>query len=444
MKRRRRTGEVRPWWIFFGIALFAILLSLHVVNELVRSRHAEALASGPTPPITTEVDGVRLRGWADRSKVRPGDSFDLWIVIENRSGTNIASLGFREFRHPGFVEVGACWRDRRPVCRPGDAAAKGLPDRLENNQVTSLGAQLRPAGGAGDWVVTGLTEWTKAGGGQAQGAVFIGPIQVSEPSPSGWLSSSEAVYTFFKDLGLSIVLALLAYAFQRLQQERSRAQDTYNLFLTKATDNAIQYFLPIIGGANGLREQVRKLRAGADPAEPLSRGFYYALYFIKRMRELTLKGGAFLLPDLYGEQLIQHCWIVFYGQAVQYLGYREISRVLDILEPQETLTSFEEKLRPHGLIGGGKIPPAVIAQMRTGFASWVTGPDFANIKIELSFLAVVLQYETNRLYGPWYREEDRRSRTDLEQLATDLSSRLPPEQASALIAYLAGLPPSQK
>ncbi len=199
------------------------------------------------------------------------------------------------------------------------------------------------------------------------------------------MSGSEAVYTFFKDLGLSIALALLAYAFQRLQQERSRAQDTRNLFLTKATDNAIQYFLPIIGGANGLLAQAQKLRAGppgSNPEDPLSRGFYYAFYFIKRMRELALKGGAFLLNDIYGEQLIEYCWDRFYSQAVQYLGYRELSRVLDILESQETLTSFEEKLRPRGIMGGGKIPPAVITTMRDRFKAWLTGPDFADIEKE--------------------------------------------------------------
>ena len=43
--------------------------------------------------------------------------------------------------------------------------------------------------------------------------------------------------------------------------------------------------------------------------------------------------------------------------------------------------------------------------------------------------------------SPWYQEEDRRSRTDLEQLAADLSGHLPPEQAGALSVYLAGLPP---
>ncbi|MFL6231596.1 MAG: hypothetical protein ACJ76N_00515 [Thermoanaerobaculia bacterium] len=396
------------------------------------------------------MDGVRLRGWADRGKVRPNDSFDFWIVIENRSSTEIQGLRFHPFRHPGFVEAGTCWRKGQPVCGPEKAkpgeAEPGLPDRLESNQAVSLRAQLKPAGEAGDWVVTGPIEWTEPGKGQTQTAVSIGPIQVTESS-SGLLSGSEAVYTFFKDLGLSIVLALLAYAFQRLQQERSRTQDTRNLFLTKATDNAAQYFLPIIGRTESLLDQVAKLRTsqpGHDYTEHLNRGFYYALYLLKRMRDLSLRGGAFFLTDILGEQLISYCWGLFYVQAVQHLGYRELSRVLDLMEPHETLSSFEEKLRPRGVFSGGRIPPTVIDTMKEGFRSWATGPDFPNIEKELSFFKVALQYETNRLYLPWYQAEDRDSRVSLEQLAEDLKKSFPAEQVTSLEEYLAGLPPFQK
>jgi hypothetical protein len=276
-----------PVAVWVAVAAACALLTSAIYNEVETSRRQEAIVAGPAAPTETDASGVRFRGWSDRSRLAASETFCFWIVIENRSGAPMERLEFRELKAPGFVPAGRCWRASLPglpllpVCRPGEssaASAQGLPPRLDPNEAVGLTAELSPAAGqSGTRVITGVFSWQTSGGAQRQGAVEIGPIQVAHRPASPLAVTSTAIYTFFKDLGLPLVLVLLAYLFQQLQHEQARLEETRHFerehreetrqfFLARATDNAVRYLLPLVGAATSLQEYGRRLRD--EPASP--------------------------------------------------------------------------------------------------------------------------------------------------------------------------------
>jgi len=442
--KERREGEVpRSWWISI-LLTFAVLLSLQSITQLVRAAREESLAEGATPPAVLEKDGLRIEARADRSKVSIPGVVHVWVTFQNRSDAEIQNLKLGRFRTDGFKQ-GRCWIAEVPACRPGETVAKSslLPAKLLPGETVALMGDLQPENAPGSRVLMGPVSWTLVRPGKSPlnevEVVTLGPLQVAEP-PTHWLLTvGEAVYSFFKDLGVPVVLGLLAYLFQRLQQDRTRQQETRQRFLDRATDNSARFYLPICSAAHMLVWQSRAFKEAApgDPEREKSfrRSFYYFLYLMKKNRDLGHHAGGFFFPKREAEKVVDKCERAFFPAAWGRLGYIEISEVLDSLDEEETITSLEKKLfRPRflSLLSGSEATAAT--RLRDGFRTWLEKDGFDRYHDVLTVFSKVVLYEVNTVYASWYGQEDQ-PREDLEEIWRGLKPE-DAEIATALRSYL--------
>jgi hypothetical protein len=415
-------------WALPSLALAALLLALlllyfRIQDQLVQSEQQAGLVAGPTTPAETERDGLKVRGVADPGKLRPAETLSFWIFLENRSDGPLKGLRLQDFHlPPGFAEDGPCWQDHRPRCQAGDDSAARSPAppwSLAKGQTVALEARVRVAARSrpGGRVITGV--WTGQGedGRQLQVPLAIGPIEVAPGPRPRWDDYEQAVYAFFKDLGLAVVLAVLPFVFQRIQQARARQEEARQFFLSRATDNAVRYLLPVSQLASQLRQTAGALPPGATARHVAQRqAFFYLISFVKKMRDLALEGGGILLTTPKAERLVDQCWGVLFERVRKQLGYVDLSHAVDLMEGHESITQFETAATPHhGFLG----PQPTAAQeavqrLREGFAAWPAA-DFARNAPYLDVFASVLGYEIDQLYAAWYDERDLRARkTELQ------------------------------
>jgi hypothetical protein len=386
-----------------------VLFVAHLYVLLDSAYRQQSIAAGPTSPTETETAGVRIRGWAERSKISPPEAFAFWLTVENRSGAPLQRLVLRELRAPGFVPAGACWnRAGLPQCQPADHVAiqpLGLPLNLGPGDVAGLTAELSPSGSELGSVITGVFAWQAPDGAQKLGAVEIGPIQVVEQRVSFGTVMADAGYSFVKDLGLPLVVGFLAYYFQQTHQERARRDEIRRSFLERATDNAVHYLLPLVQAAQSLQSQAEKLRLHRQAAvrDDWRTGLYYMVLFLKRVRDLAFKGGGFMLEDTRGEVVLQLSGNLVFERARDRLGYFEISLAQDLMEGHESVTQFwaQAASRQRSLFGGTGTRQQAIARLEDSFKDWVL-TTFAENDDLLSIYSDVLLFEINWLFAPWY------------------------------------------
>ena len=167
---------------------------------------------------------------------------------------------------------------------------------------------------------------------------------------------SQAVYSFFRDMGAPLALGLLAYVVQLFQQDRERQekrrqQARAELQLLDPRDGkcvALRYLMPISSATAQLVKHVRDYQdLGENDLSRetvLRRSFYYFLHLMEKMRELTHEAGGFFFRNLKGESVANHCWTCSFRESTAQLGYADLSEVLDVLGDAETLTVMEDRL----------------------------------------------------------------------------------------------------
>jgi hypothetical protein len=190
-----------------------------------------------------------------------------------------------------------------------------------------------------------------------------------------------------------VLLGILAFAFQHIIQERSREQSTRNALLSTATTNAVQYLLPISTAVEGLRSHTK---------DSVDRGFFYFVFALKRMRDLSSSGGGFFFEDTRSKELPNQCWSVVFGRLVKGFGYVDLSYAMDLMEKRETVSKFLRLLEPPK----GVPNEAQLALMRVHECFMAWSKDIAS-DLDLGLLGImseVIQFEANRLYLGWYKE----------------------------------------
>ncbi|HEY2291257.1 MAG TPA: hypothetical protein VGM86_11200 [Thermoanaerobaculia bacterium] len=259
-----------------------------------------------------------------------------------------------------------------------------------------------------------------------QQTISINPMEIEVVRPP--VSRVAVVsYSILKDLGIPLIVGILAYLFQQALQERSKIQAVRNALLPTATTNAVKYLLPVAGSIRNLKRAVAEASSassGSGRSEKQQEGFFYFVFTFKRMRDLLTVGGGFFFDNIPSEELADECWRAVRRRALEVFGSIDLSHTLDLMEGHETISLFFSQFPINKNILSGSLSPAQRAAVRVWekFPSWVAvGPPNPDLEV-LSVLGDVMQSESNRLFLGWYERVDRPSARDIEAWRQNLQA----------------------
>lgn len=357
-------------------------------------------------------------------RISSGEPFAIWISFENQSAQAIENLRFVEFRMPGFDTDGTCWRPvnpsdpkspKAPACRPDftdPTSPVGPPPTLQPGEAVTVTGQVVRGRRSGEFMLTGGYTWSDESGHQHRAMVPVGPIEIakdwwdwrarlSEDLP---VVLKDVVLPFAKDLAWPLVFFLLGWMFKAGEQKRAALQETWKEMLSTSHQIAVQHYLPLSSAIGAL---VETLAPGAvrDDAEP----FYYFAVLFRRMRNLREKVGGFFFKDRVGESLAVASWRLLFSEFArsfaQGTGVEKKEVMIDSIGLEETLREYKGKLpdsEPPPFADPRRIE---LWQIRQAFEEWTRDEHFQHLVLpDLELFALVIDYETNRPYDPWYGE----------------------------------------
>lgn len=407
-----------------------------------------------------------MTGSLSRSRLQKGESTRFWLTVANRSARSIYAVRLLDLDAPGYLKEQACWcRGGADACWPPTprtqdlsamppssnrdlAACKPIVPELRGGQTVTVWGELRASESSDSQTLMAAVGWTDADKVPSLLAVPLGQCLVQ----SRLQRRVSQLVGLLKDLALPIVVGILGYLFQRRlqqqeqnrrdrekeieekrqEQERERTQlaETWNKMLPQSHEYAAKYYMPLEGAVSSavrfmeLYKQNKSTRDGR-------RAFYYWLLMERRMRHLVRSVGGFYFKDRTGEEL----------SASSFEGYdrlcvaddentlRDINRILDKMDRDETLNQFLEKLD-----GSTEIDAFVVFQRAyERFKNWLLSERSRDALGYLKVFRAIVEYEMNRPYEHWYarREKlqvDAEVRTLLLQLADEIARKYPSAQ----------------
>lgn len=387
-----------------------------------------ALLTGPamgqagTADVHTGL--VVSSGYVESKTIASGDSFPIWISFENRSDREIRNLHFVDFRTAGLKTDGRCWVPVNPSAPAGPSfpacipdsrqptVPTPLPDHLAAGQAVTVTGNLLRTSRAGEFMLTGMYAWTDVNGLEHRALIPVGPIEVTKDWED-WKSRvredlpavlKDVVLPVVKDLAWPLVGFFLGLLFKSGEQKRAALQQTWNQMLSTSHETAKGYYMPVSAAANWL---ITTFQPGSvnDPDEP----FYYLALLFRRMRRLVDEISGFYLKDRVGERLVMECWDLifdsFIGSFPGETGAGEKELLMSTISPNESLREYKQKISPVPSYTFPFPDRAKLLEVRKGFDRWTQRENFK--KLDLAVLAVfylVIDYEINRPYDPWYAE----------------------------------------
>ena len=440
----RRHTHLRPWYFSPIVVIACVFLGLTWVGLLYQGprsmEDAVSLASATSPVSQVGASGIEVRAWAGRALIRSGDNFEFWILIKNTSKLPLANLRILEVDSPGFVPFGNCWIGGVPGCRPGVPSANqpaGLETSLTPGTVGMAFAELKSFGlrGGTPRPLTARIAWTRNQKEESL-RIQIQPVEVAPHAPQ-WV---VAVYSLLKDFGLPLLLGILAYFFQQIQQERSRAHEAHSAILPTATTNATNYMLPAAAASRNMRNMIEEAGQPNHPQwqEKQQQAFFYFVLLLKKMRDLNSVGGGFFFADVSSEVLAARCWRAVYRHAIEHFGYLNLSYTQDLLGEHHTISYFLDQFNK-------PLNPAQAAARKVAenFPSWSADK---SVLCLLDVLEELMQIEANRLHLGWYDKVDSPDETTLQRWAKAIRDfqnahyQLSGDLATLLKNYIKDLP----
>jgi hypothetical protein len=405
-----RAGFMKKALVAIAILLLVALWTFHVFEDDSRAGAKSALTA--TTPARGSND-IRIDGWVDDSRVQHGDQVAFWINVQNTSGQPIQNVSVISFRMPGF-EIpanAACWdKVRRVPCfaRP----------KLLAGDVATLEGQLRAGSTSGKYALSAVIVWTDSANVRRRKPISIGPITIENAAQRYVFLSLKAAQTFVKDLALPLALAWLAFYLKKIEDGREEArkniaearaaqeealedsrndarrlaaeraaqlQQTWNLMLPKAHDNAVNYYMPVAADAQNAE--------GYHGKEARFAVFFY-LRFLSQMKAMTDAISGFYFKNRDGEEVASQLWEALKVSADSVLSRPRREWVQDTVLPKMTFRTFDERLAGRKMISETE-------QIIDANHEW-----FAKQMPLLRLFRLILQYEMNCAYEFWYEKAE--------------------------------------
>jgi len=370
-----------------GVAGIAWVLDTRAQSERVR---------GSLSHIAGDAKGLTVRGWTDTNSLDDlTQDLRFYWTFENHSSTSI-DIKITDFHPAGFKEV------------------QGLEQSfaLGPGQLKMLALILHPAAG-GQFRLTGRYQSTAKDGKTEKvvaGETTLGPVDVATPARR-LIHVAQQIYLVLKDLALPILLAFLAYFFQRRQkhrdddlarqvEDREYRVELLKLQLPRFQEKFVEkHYLAIVRSLRLLQEEAaaaaKKTPLTAADLEPLL--FRLAL-FLKRMQLLRDEFGGVFFQARQGELILQNAWFGFNYHVEEKVGTAERDTILTSILVGDDYVAFKTKATP-----------AFVNQVLVKLETWVkigNNPakgGLVNCMDLAHIIRSVLIFETNRpLNQYWY------------------------------------------
>lgn len=363
-----------------GIFGVAWLLDSSAQSDRVRS----ALSNDSGDP-----KGLVVHGWADKNTLGPDETLYVVWTFENHSGDSIPVQVY--LAAPGFESV--------KLPQPSFSIAAG--------SLKTIPLELHPLEG-GEFRVTGRYQTPSVAG-----QTVLGPVDIATPGRR-FIHIARQVYAVLKDLALPILLAYLAYFFQKRQKERddaisgAREEREYrvqvrNVQLPRFQEYAENHYLPITRALRLLQDQFKLACHENGPSQDeLGLLLYRLALFLKRMQLLRDQRGGVFFQASRPELILQSAWFSFNFHVEEKLGLKDRDEILALTRPDDDANQFAAKM---GL-------PAVV-RVLPKLKDWaVMGNDpekggLMNCMDLANIIQSILAFEVNRpLNQYWYEELD--------------------------------------
>lgn len=358
--------------------------------------------SGIALPVSS--NDIRLDAWVDDSRVLPKKPLHYRLSIHNVTDSQINGVTLMAFEAPAFDVSGP----NKELWRPGSVICDALPAK----HVYTIEATLDAREETGKFGIGAVVGWSAESVDRWK-AITLTPITVENASKRATLHALRTLTGFAKDFALPIVLALVAFALKKVEDERetsrkefeeSRAearraaeerraqvQQTWTLMLPKIHENSEKYYMPLMSFASS----VVRYYDGADRDPEVC--FFFYLRFFGRMKTMVDAISGFYLRYREGEEIVSTIW-----SALLELCDARVPRTarergqLAMLQTHMTFVQFEERIRA---------TPA-IAALAAVFLDPAKYADFVvDVKL-MELFSFVLTYEVNCSYEYWYAKPE--------------------------------------
>ena len=350
-----------------------------------------ALASAS--PAIDERD-IRLETWVDDNRVSENQEIAFWIATYPPANGYADEIRVLTFRSPGFVPVDPkCWSaTNTPICVE---PVGPLPLGARPGGVTFIG-KLRSTTISGRYGLSIVVGWFDDRGVLRRKAIQIEPLTIENTAERRKSAITDAIKSFFTDLGLPLVLAVLAYFLKKYEEERERSskaaeehgqqiQQTWTLMLPKMHQNAERHYMPISGDARSVHDY----HASGD----IDVTFFFFLLFLSEMRRMINRIGGFYFKHRSGEDMAHRLWAILLMRADNVFGRREREHAQVVVKPSDTFEMFSS--------GIGATDARIVA-MRSTFRQPSTQAYFAVDAVLCEMLSSIVGFELNCAYEFWY------------------------------------------
>jgi len=440
--------------IAVGLGLILYFLPADPTRE--RARGARVSVSSSTDP---SLGGLKLQGWLQQSRVYRGQTVRLRFIFENHSARKITGLRFVDLQAPGFE-----WPPSWTAHIEGPARIRWTGSQLDPDlnpgETETIEADLKPTRDSyGVFSVTAFVGWDRAATAASPVAetvhvpIALGPVEITTPWREHLALFSNRTYRVGKDLTLPVLLALLAYLFQKRQQgleaidqrqrddrekrdhdqreQRERSQQIWNSQLPRLHEIAEKHYLPIVTTIRYLGDAWGRL-----PNSPVKKKeqqvnlcLYCFLLALRRFKFLRDEKGSLFFKDRSGEEVASAALFSLYFHVKKQFGEDGRERILKRIEVTDDFDKFLQKLQHDD----------VLQHCREVFVAWIedtqiTNGSFPQCLHILTIVRHIFKFEANRPFDEfWYGSP---AKFDVDSVD---SGQFPVEPKDDIKALISGL-----
>lgn len=371
-------------------AIFAILFVLDWKTPTHETPSGSLLASSGSDK------DLLVRGFLDKNRLHSSESLRLHLIFENHS-PSLLHVGIRDLETPGFQRL-------------------SFPPPFDLNPGAShtFDFDLTPSE-AGRFKIAVLYQLTRASGGIEESFLSLGPVEI-HTTLGGLVEHSIApmrqIYAVVKDFTLPVVLAVLAYLFQRHQSSRDEQaaedrevretrQQIWSSQIPRFRIYTEKYYLPIVSAIRHLREDFESFKAAGETERNGDSGIkllFHTLLVIRRMRSLRDEQGGVFFKVRLAELVVQQAWWLLNAHIEENFGFDRRDHVLVLMTSDQPYHRFREISESE----------TVLEELRIVLLHWVSnGDDFARCLDLAHIMLAVFGFEANRVLDEyWYGTPD--------------------------------------
>jgi hypothetical protein len=443
----------------------AVCLQLFV---FLASAGAQAKNVAPTPvsPPDAKLPGITVTSAVSDDALNTGQDFAAWLTVTNTGGVPISNLRLLEWTAPGSQLNRISWTgpggpqscSLNPEPSFSSTAADSeitvdasscspLAAVLAPGQSVSLSGEIKAVRPAPASALHAVIAWTAGGNPSTQG-VTMARVEIHGPVSAFF----SRVYGFLKDFALPILLAILAYFFnkrdkareaerqrkadaiaaaqraqsealaveerkqsERLAREETRARDqrtlaaqTWQKRLSVMYELNTKYYLPLNSTITSMVVFRGQRQAETNPDKKRDcarREFFYLALMCRKMNYIADEVGGLFLKDLTGERIIGRCWQSFLKSFTDDFRdeyFRLLTPMLAPMKVDETADAFFSRMDAQQADGSPTKEAAALQKAWQRFQAWIDGASYLSAIQRVGVLRQVLAFEMNRPFLYWY------------------------------------------